>query len=198
MNNIHDKISVIILCGGKGERLRPLTSKAPKPLIKIYNKPILSHLIHYLEKFGFKDFIIGAGYKSDQIYKYFKNNHKLLNVKIIDSGDVDILTRLIDCKKTTNNNIILCYGDTLADINFHKYIKFHKTHKKNTSVVSYQLRSKFGILDINNNNLVKSFIEKPLLNQTMVYATLESDFHLGKKGLINVRDLTDAWEMLEY
>jgi len=41
-------------------------------------------------------------------------------------------------------------------------------------------------------------LHAPLLNQALVYATLESDFHLGKKGLINVRDLTDAWDMLEY
>jgi len=194
MNNFYNNTSVVILCGGKGERLRPLTTKMPKPLIKIKDKPILSYLINDIKKFGFKHFIIAVGYKSNQIIKYFKENHKTDNIKIIDSGNVDILTRLIECKNITNNNILLCYGDTLANINFNRYIKFHQNHKGLSSVISYQLRSKFGILDIDKKNLVLSFFEKPLLNHWLNIGY----FYFDRKVLNNLKKYKSFEKFIQY
>ena len=59
--------SVIILCGGKGMRLRPLTDKIPKPLVEINNAPILSYIIKHLQKYNFNKYIIATGYKSEKI-----------------------------------------------------------------------------------------------------------------------------------
>ena len=94
---------MLILCGGKGERLAPITSQIPKPLVKIKGKPIINYLISYFEHYGFWRFIIAVGYKSQQMKQYFKENHNNLQIEIVDSGDVDIICRLKDAKSLLNN-----------------------------------------------------------------------------------------------
>ena len=66
-----DDMQIVILCGGKGERLKPLTESLPKPLVEIKGHPILYYLVSYFERFGFRKFIITTGYKSDKIEDYF-------------------------------------------------------------------------------------------------------------------------------
>ena len=109
-------IRVVILCGGKGTRLKPITNNIPKPLILIKGKPILYYLLKYFENYGVKNFIIATGYHSEKIEKYFDRNHRNLKIEIVNSGEVDIVKRVISVKHLIQDNFILCYGDTLANI----------------------------------------------------------------------------------
>ena len=81
---------VLILCGGKGERLKPITKTLPKPLAKIHNKPILGHQITYLQNQGICEFILATGYKSELIEEYISYSYHNLNVRFVNSGDVDM------------------------------------------------------------------------------------------------------------
>ena len=72
-------LPALILCGGKGLRLRPITKDNPKPLIKINNKPILYYIISHLQKQGIKDFIIATGYKSNKIEAFMRKDFKKLS-----------------------------------------------------------------------------------------------------------------------
>ena len=69
-------MKTIILAGGKGERLKPLTDKIPKPLIQINNMPLIERTIKYLKKYGITQIIISSGYKSDLIEKFLKKKSK--------------------------------------------------------------------------------------------------------------------------
>jgi glucose-1-phosphate cytidylyltransferase len=158
-------LPVVLLCGGKGERLNPLTSLDPKPLIPINGTPILTYLISYLELFGFKKFIVAAGYKSHKIFEYFETHHKNLEIEIIDSGDVDIVERIKGASEFIQGDFIVCYGDTLADVDLHKMINYHHSHDGALTLTSYPLLSSFGILDIQKNGKVVSFMEKPVLDK---------------------------------
>jgi glucose-1-phosphate cytidylyltransferase len=160
-----NKLKVILLCGGKGERLNPITNIIPKPLIPIKGIPILSYLVSYLEIYDFKDIIIATGYKSKKIYEYFDKNHKNLNIEIVDSGDVDIIKRIQDASSLISGDFIMCYGDTLADINFSEMIEYHHEHNGILTITSYPLHSPFGILDIGESGNVISFKEKPVLDK---------------------------------
>ena len=83
-----NKMKVVILAGGLGTRLPEYTKKVPKPMVKINNKPILIHIINHYLKFGFKDFIIAAGYKANIIKKYFRSSPvKKCKIQIIDTGN---------------------------------------------------------------------------------------------------------------
>jgi glucose-1-phosphate cytidylyltransferase len=157
--------TVIILCGGKGLRLRPLTSNTPKPLIKIDNKTILEHIINQFLKFNINNFILATGYKSNFFSSFVKKKYKNLNIKVINSAvNKDIIFRLIRSLKFANENIIICYGDTLIDININKLIKNYIKNIKKLIMTSYQLKPQFGILTINKKLDVINFNEKPNLN----------------------------------
>jgi glucose-1-phosphate cytidylyltransferase len=158
-------LKVLLLCGGKGERLTPLTNGIPKPLIPINGIPILSYLISYLEGYGFRDIIIAAGYKSSKIYEYFECHHKNINIKIVDSGEADIIKRIQDVSDIINGDFIMCYGDTLADVDLHKLIDYHHGHTGILTMTSYPFQSSFGILDIEKSGKVISFMEKPVLDK---------------------------------
>ena len=154
----------LILCGGRGERLKPITESIPKPLVKINGTPLLGYQINYLEKRGIKKFVIATGYKSQLINTYIKNKYSHLDVNIIDSGDVDIMKRIYDCIMILSEEFLLCYGDTLADIDIDDLYKFHKNHNGKVTVSTYQLTSQFGIVKMDENDLVVEFLEKPKLD----------------------------------
>jgi len=160
MSNLNQ---AIILCGGKGERLRPITNKIPKPLVPINNIPILSHQIKFLIKKGINNFILTTGYKSEMIEDYIDKSFKDINIKIINSGDVDIINRLYDSNDYLKSKFLVCYGDTLADININELNKFHQEHNGKATISTYSLQSQFGIIK-SNNDMVIEFLEKPKLD----------------------------------
>ena len=103
--------TILVLCGGKGERLKPLTNKTHKSLTKIGKKPILQHLIDFFKKNRFKKFIFATGHKSEQIENYLKRKSQNIRYEVINSGNANIIDRLKKVYKKKENTII-CYGDT--------------------------------------------------------------------------------------
>ncbi len=159
------ELTVVILCGGKGLRLRPITKNIPKPLVKINNKSILEHIIQYFLKFNIKNFIIATGYKNKLIDKFIAKKFNNKNIKLIYTGlNSDIIKRLKKSSEYSKKYFLICYGDTMVDINLDKYIKFYLSNLKKITVASYQLKSNFGIFDIGSNNDIKNFKEKPKLD----------------------------------
>ena len=155
-----ENMQALLLCGGEGTRLHPLTKKIPKPLVKIKNKTIIDHIVEHLHKSGLREFLICSGYKSNLMSRHFRKC-KSLDAKIINSGKVDILQRILDCKSMIGNDFMICYGDTIANVNIKKLYAFHKSHSKIATVCSYRLKQNFGIIKKNDENIVISFNEKP-------------------------------------
>lgn len=156
--------TILVLCGGRGERLKPLTNKIHKSLTKIGNKTILQHLVEFFQKNKLKKFIFTTGYKSQQIKNYLKKNFINLEHNVIDSGNANIIDRLKDVYKTKSVDTIICYGDTLANINIKKYFNFLKKNKNKIILTIYRPEIKFGIISLGKNNIVSNFQEKPKLN----------------------------------
>ena len=163
--NIKSNLTALILCGGKGERLKPITKKIPKPLVKLKKKEILSYLIDHLRFNGINDIIIATGYKHNLLKKFILKKYKSKGIKVINSGiKTEIIRRIEKVKKFSKNNLLVCYGDTLADIDIKKLYQFHKLHSYPATISSFQVKSNFGILKIKKNNTISSYIEKPFLN----------------------------------
>jgi len=159
-----NELKALILCGGKGERLKPITNKIPKPLVKIGEDSILGHQLKYLKGQGINSFCLATGYKSKLIEEYVEDNYNNYQIKIINSGKVDIMKRIKDCLPYLTDDFLVCYGDTLANVDVNALYKFHKDKKSKATVTSYQLESQFGILTIDDKGLVINFQEKPKLN----------------------------------
>ena len=160
-------MKVVILAGGYGTRLAEYTSDIPKPLVKIGNEPILTHIMRFFSSFGFNSFIIAAGYKQKVIFDYYKDSIRLQkefpSLKIVNTGK-DTMTggRILKLKHyfNKNENFFMTYGDGLSDVDLNKLKKFHDNHGKIATVTAVHPPVRFGELEIANNR-VTNFEEKP-------------------------------------
>ena len=165
INFFKNNLTTIILCGGKGKRLFPLTKNLPKPLIKINGKEILSFILKNHQKYSLNDTILATGYKHNDFKKFKKKNNSKFQLRLVNSGvNNDIIKRIIKCEKFCKKYIMVCYGDTIVDINLDKLINFFLSNKNRIILSSYNLKSQFGLMKITKSGNVKSFEEKPNLN----------------------------------
>ncbi len=178
-------MKVVILAGGFGTRLSEETDIRPKPMVEIGGKPILWHIMKIYSHYGFNEFIVCLGYKGYVIKEYFvnyfihqsdvtinlSNNETTIHrsasedwkITLADTG-IDTMTggRLKKIEKFVNNEtFMLTYGDGVADVNINELVQFHKKNKKAVTVTTVQPSGRFGLLDITDQNVVESFIEKP-------------------------------------
>lgn len=181
---------VVILCGGKGMRLREETENKPKPLLSVGKYPILWHIMKHYSAYGFNDFVLCLGYKGDLIKEYFmnyKNRHcdvqlNLMNdQKCILTGNEPIENWNIIFANTgleTNTGgrikriekyiheeyFFLTYGDGLSDVNIRKLEEFFEQKGKIGVITGIRPQSKYGQITIDPDCIVTGFKEKPLLN----------------------------------
>mgnify|MGYP003686999321 FL=1 len=130
----------IILCGGKGERLRPVTNEIPKPLVKINDKPILYYVIEHLLKYNINNIHVASGYKSTILKNYLDTHPFKANIKIYDSGDVDIIKRIQGIMKEVKKDVLILYGDTISDVNIFELIQCHRKSSKKMTMTVWPLK----------------------------------------------------------
>ncbi|MEE0862276.1 MAG: glucose-1-phosphate cytidylyltransferase [Lachnospiraceae bacterium] len=178
-------MKVVILAGGYGTRISEESHLKPKPMIEIGGKPILWHIMKEYSYYGFNDFIICCGYKQNIIKQWFadyylynsdvtfdfSDNNKMTihnnvaepwKVTLVDTG-LDTLTggRVKRIEKYIGDEpFMLTYGDGVSDINILDLLKFHKETGKMVTITAASLQQRFGVLDIDDENVVSSFREK--------------------------------------
>lgn len=159
-----DRYPVVILCGGRGTRLREETDFKPKPMVEVGGKPILWHIMKIYAHYGFTDFILCLGYKGERIKEYFSKHcsEKSWGVSLVDTGqNAQTGSRIKKIEKYINTDIfMLTYGDGVADINIKKLLEFHNTEKRIGTVSGVHPSSRFGELICDNGRVVE-FNEKP-------------------------------------
>ncbi|MDR1552673.1 MAG: glucose-1-phosphate cytidylyltransferase [Prevotellaceae bacterium] len=178
-------MKVVILAGGFGTRLSEATAIIPKPMVEIGGKPVLWHIMKIYSSYGFNDFIICCGYKQYVIKEYFANyfrhncdmtvNLEDNSVNILDNHSERWKVTMIDTGINTltggrvkriqkyigNNSFLLTYGDGLSDVNILKSIEEHKKSGKILSLLAYQPSGRLGVLEIEEDGIVRTFLEKP-------------------------------------
>ena len=199
-------MKVVILCGGKGTRMRELTTEIPKPLVKVGDRPILWHIMKSYQQYGFNEFILLLGYKGEKIKEYFMDyewkNHSFTmdastgeikvfgqpekwKITFVDTG-INAMTgsRIKQAKDIIGNeSFMLTYGDGLSDINLPELIKFHRNKGTVATVTGIQRKSQFGTLTV-NQGLAESFEEK-----TKTEGTINGGFFILKPEIFTY--LTD-------
>jgi mannose-1-phosphate guanylyltransferase len=165
-------MKAIILSGGRGKRLKPLTDYVPKPLVPIANIPIIEWQIRYLKKFGIRDVIISTGYRYDQIENFLKNK-KNLGVTITYSVEKSPLGTGGAIKKAAKSikekSFFVINGDTITNIDL------RKLKSKINSIAGIELRTRFGVL-VTKNDKVYGFTEKKEINDLWMNAGI---YHLS-------------------
>ena len=173
-------MKTVILCGGLGTRLREETEYRPKPLVDIGGRPILWHIMKVYAKFGFRKFVVCAGFKSEVIKEYFLNYEAMTNDFTICLGkqnsiryhdehqEQDFCVSLAETGLETmtggrlkrimryidGDTFMLTYGDGLADVDIGALLAFHRAHGKIGTVTTVPPVSRFGILDVEGDSRV--------------------------------------------
>ncbi|MBL0059830.1 MAG: glucose-1-phosphate cytidylyltransferase [Elusimicrobia bacterium] len=180
-------MKVVILCGGRGTRIRDVSENVPKPMVTVGQWPILWHIMKYFARWGHQEFVLCLGYKGEAIKDYFLNyaartsdftvtlgNEKEIQyhtrngeadwrVTFAETG-LDAMTgaRIRKIKNYVGNeNFFLTYGDGLADVNPDKLLAYHRAHGKILTVTGVLPTGRFGEILSDEKDLVTTFNEKP-------------------------------------
>jgi dTDP-glucose pyrophosphorylase len=193
-------LEAMIMAGGRGKRLSPLTDTVPKPMLQLGNKPIIEHNIDRLISFGIKKIYISLKYLGEQIQEYFGDgSSKGVEIKYvwedIPLGTAGALA-LVDDFET--DHVLLMNSDLFTDVNFEELYLELITNKADMAVASteYKVDVPYAVFET-NNNLVQNFHEKP----SFVYHS-NAGIYILKKELINkipknqYFDITDLMENL--
>src|SRR5258708_4415144 len=104
------ELTAVILCGGKGERLKPFTDQLPKALVPLSGKPLLHHLMNYLSVSGVSRFVLCVGYKAECIERFVDQYAKPeWDVVYVNSGDASMADRLLDARRNIPGQALICY-----------------------------------------------------------------------------------------
>jgi len=155
---------VILMAGGLGTRLRPLTENCPKPLLQIGNKPILQTILENCRDHGLKKFYISINYKAEMVKEHFGDGSRWgVTIKYIEEqkrmGTAGALS-LLDEKP--DSPVLVMNGDLLTKVNFQNLLDFHKEHNAQATmcVREYHFQIPYGVVEINGQRIT-SIIEKP-------------------------------------
>jgi NDP-sugar pyrophosphorylase family protein len=190
-------VKAVILAGGEGTRLRPLSYVIPKPLLPVGTKPILEIIIERLRDHGFTDIILNTGYKAELIEAYFRDGNGL-NVKITywqesiscgTAGPVKLVEHLLD-----DQPFITMNGDLLTDLDFDEMYQMHldKSAELTVATTGYGYKVPYGVIDI-QNDMITSINEKPelkfLINAGVYVVSPSALDIIPKETFFNMTDL---------
>ncbi|MBU1668111.1 NDP-sugar synthase [bacterium] len=176
-------MKAVILAGGKGTRVRPLTYMVPKPMVPIVERPIMSFLLDLLKEHNFDEVIVTVGYMATMIEEHYKNGADY-NMQIayslegkmeegeivpIGLGSAGGLKKVQDFSKFFDEPFLVICGDALIDLDFTEAMNFHKANNATATVICKEVPKdevyKYGVVVTDENNRVLSFQEKPSVEE---------------------------------
>lgn len=154
----------LILAGGKGTRLTPITREIPKPLVPLHGKPVLEYSLDLFKKFGIKDILISIGFKGEKIKEYFGDGKRFgVNITYVEeAGPLGTAGPLRLAKKFIKDSFIMCNADELKDIDLMDMFMSHKKSDATATIAltSVEDTSKYGVAKLAGNKILE-FVEKP-------------------------------------
>ena len=158
-------MQAVILAGGKGMRLFPLTSRTPKPMVSLFNKPVLEHAINLLKRHDVYDITITLAYKAEQIIDYFGGGSKWgVNIQYaLEDSPMGTAGGLRRLQPMLNDTFLVLSGDAVTDFDLKAALDFHRKRSAIATMLLYEVEnpSLFGIVESNKDGKIKRFVEKP-------------------------------------
>jgi mannose-1-phosphate guanylyltransferase len=186
-------MKTVILAGGFGKRLKPLTDTRPKPMIQVSGFPIIEWQIKWLRKFGMKEFILCVGFMKEQIINYIGNGARF-NCRVeysVEEKPLGTGGALLNARELLSNegSFFMLNGDILTDLEPNR---LQLTDSNTIGLVP--LKSPYGVVQLDNNSRVLGFVEKPEIPNYWINAgiyrfTKEVFQYLPENGNIEVTAL---------
>ena len=159
-------MKAIILVGGEGTRLRPLTYSTVKSMVPVLNKPFIEYIIRHLCDHNIREIILAMGYKPDSIRDYFSNDASELGVKLVYSVEPAALGTAGAVKyaeKYVDDTVFVINGDVFTDIDFSDMLNFHRSKNAKVTIALTPVGdpTQFGVIETDSQQKVTRFLEKP-------------------------------------
>lgn len=197
--------TAVILAGGKGTRMGPLTADRPKPMVSVAGRPIIEWIILWLKKYDITTIVVSVDYKKEVIIDHLGDGARF-GVRIITINDHsgcaetgDVFRHIFENQDLPENFVAL-NGDQIIDLPLDETIAFHEKHAPTATIVTCPTKIPYGILTIDEDNTVRAFTEKPtmpdIMMSTGIYIFNRSIYpYLPHKGLIEKETFTKLAHM---
>lgn len=190
-------IDAVLMAGGKGERLRPLTEKTPKPLLKVGDKAIIDHNIDRLINYGVEHISVTVNYLKEQLEDHFANPRKGIKVHTVrEPKFLGTIGSIKFVKEFYNDTVLVMNSDLFTNINYEDFYLHFKEHDAEMSVaaVPYTVSVPYGIFDLDGRE-IQGLIEKPTYN----YYANAGIYLIKRQALDEIPDDTfyDATDLIE-
>ncbi|HNX13439.1 MAG TPA: sugar phosphate nucleotidyltransferase [Oscillospiraceae bacterium] len=158
-------MKAVIMAGGEGRRLRPLTADMPKPMLKLCGKPVLEYILKLLEKHGVNEAWLTLGYQSEKIIEHFKNG-TFAGIKlnfIVEKTPLGTAGGVRSAVGDIDEEFIVISGDALCDIDLTTAIAYHREKGADATIITRRVSDprEYGLADIGTDGQVRGFLEKP-------------------------------------
>ncbi|MGI8497666.1 MAG: glucose-1-phosphate cytidylyltransferase [Gemmatimonadaceae bacterium] len=181
-------MKTVILAGGLGTRLGDETGTKPKPMVGIGGRPILWHIMQIYAAYGFNEFVLALGHRSEVIKRFFLDYYHLRNSLTVDLASNQVTVRSAECENwlvhlcdtgldaqtggrlkrlssfVSDGTFMMTYGDGVADVNVRELLAFHRRHGRLATITAVRPPARFGSLTF-DGDLVTDFSEKPQVGE---------------------------------
>ena len=158
-------MKAVVMAGGAGSRLRPLTINQPKPMVPVVNKPILLHILDLVRRHGITDVIITLQYKADVIQDYLGDSRTLgLNILYtVEETPLGTAGSVKNAQEYLDETFIVISGDALTDFDLTRIISEHRSHKALATLTLYRVSNplEYGVVITDEDGRIRRFQEKP-------------------------------------
>lgn len=192
-------VDAVLMAGGKGERLRPLTEKTPKPLLPVGGKAIIDHNIDRLISYGIKHINVTVNYLGEQLEEHFREPYNDVQVNVVREPEfLGSLGSIRFIPDFFNDTVLVMNSDLFTNINYEDFYLHFKEHDADMSVaaVPYSVNIPYGILNFEENCTIKGLFEKPTYDYYInagIYLIKTSVLELiPKNTFYNATDLIEA------
>lgn len=161
-------MKAVVLAGGLGTRMRPLTFTKPKPMTPLVDKPVLEHIIDYLRIHGIDEVVVTTNYMRDQVREHFGHEHK--GVKLyypIEEQPLGTAGSVKNIQDRLDDTFVVIQGDNITDIDLTRVIREHKKYSGTCTITLQEVRDpwNYGVVELHENMRVKRFYEKPKMEE---------------------------------
>jgi NDP-sugar pyrophosphorylase family protein len=158
-------LRAVVMAGGQGSRLRPLTEELPKPMLPVGNKPLLQLIVEQLKQAGIRQVNVATHYKGDVIAEHFKNGEAFgVDIRYVKEDQPLGTAGALSLLEEVDEPLLVINGDILTRVDFRALLHFHREHKADLTVCvrQYEFNVPYGVIEADGVN-VKGISEKPIV-----------------------------------
>ncbi|MBR3768578.1 MAG: NTP transferase domain-containing protein [Clostridia bacterium] len=158
----------VIMCGGIGSRLRPITESMPKPMVRILNRPVLDIIIEKLIMSGISEIYLSLGYMASEIIEYCENKKYNASINFfIETAPLGTAGGVKNCIKKTDDDVLVLSGDNIFDFDLKRIYDYHVASDSDITVCGINVTDprEYGVIVCDADGSISSFIEKPTWEQ---------------------------------